>query len=127
MVPKLQNVSRMRTYLWGAYFEYPQMGMSGLSHTSRTRPKRIHKYQERRNANSILINNNNNRGAHGASSGILKPLGFLTEKLPLQALAKWREHVTGLLEKIYEKIPHTDLKKVWGIVSLGIFFVFVLF
>ena len=32
----------------------------------------------------------------------------MTEKLPLQALAKWREHVTGLLEKIYEKENNLD-------------------
>ena len=45
-------------------------------------------------ADSILINTHSNRGAHGDSSEILEPVGFLTEKLPLQALAKWREHVT---------------------------------
>ena len=55
-----------------------------------------HEYKKRRHATVVLLNIKLNRRAYGVSSGYLKPLGFLTEKLPLQALAKWREHVTDV-------------------------------
>ena len=88
------NLSMLFIKKYKSYDYIRKMGMSSLSYHARQRQKCCHEYKKRRNATVVLLNIKLNRRAYGVSSGYLKPLGFLTEKLPLQALAKWREHVT---------------------------------